>query len=104
MKVDPHAFDSFRAYADHCADTRAKYYEHLVNRPEDFDKPTVYFEGKVEYFYIGDAEVASVMAVNHPYWGHDRLRTSTVLTKFDNGGFETRNTIYLPVGIEEMGS
>jgi hypothetical protein len=41
-------------------------------------------------------EVAHVRTVNHPAWGSDKVRTSSVLYKFDDGSFETRNTIYKP--------
>ena len=104
FKVDPHAFDSFRDYANHVEETRNKYYNHLINRPENFDKPTVYYTGKAEFYELANTEVARVHAVDHPFWGNDILRTSAVLKKWDNGIFETRNTVYIPVGNEEMGS
>ena len=103
-KVDPYSFDSFREYVKHVDDTRDAYHKHLTERPEDFNKPTVYYTGKAEFYDVGTAEVARVHAIDHPFWGNDILRTSAVLKKWDNGIFETRNTMYIPVGNEEMGS
>ena len=74
------------------------YGEHLKSRPADYAKPVVYFTGEPVFdtsMFEGH-EVAHVRAVNHPYWGNDKLRTSTVLKKNEDGSFETRNTIYTP--------
>lgn len=63
------------------------------------NKPVVYFIGEPSY-WMWDAknEVASLETVmNHPRLGDcHNVRTSTVKQKFDDGSFETRNTIYKP--------
>jgi len=68
-------------------------------------KPVVNFLGKAEFFnyYKPDEEgtlkvdmVASVRATNHYVWGYDRVRTSVVQEIFDDGSFETMNTMYVP--------
>lgn len=70
-------------------------------------KPVVYFLGKPKFFMWNPTnEVAMVsFVINHPVLGrcHD-VRTSTVLAKFPDGSFETRNTIYKPLASEGMGS
>ena len=73
------------------------YRAHLDERPEGYEKPVVHFKGEAE-FHVHDSgsTVARVFAVDHPYWGAEVLRTSTVLKRFDDGSFETRNTIYKP--------
>ena len=78
--------------------TANAYSDHLKSRPDDYEKPIVYFTGKPtfsETLFPGH-KVAHVQALNHPYWGCDKLRTSSVLYEFDDGSFETRNTIYKP--------
>ena len=63
------------------------------------EKPVVHFVGNVVFdtsMFEGH-EVAHVLAVDHYVWGHDHVRTSTVLKKFDDGSFETRNTLYKPL-------
>lgn len=69
-------------------------------------KPTVNFIGEAVFdtkMFPGH-EVAHVRTVNHYVWGQDKVRTSSVLTKFPDGSFETMNTLYVPVAKEEMGS
>ena len=62
-------------------------------------KPVVYFTG-VPHFWMWDSknEVAGLdRVINHPNLGTiDDVRTSTVLNKFGDGSFETRNTLYKP--------
>jgi hypothetical protein len=63
------------------------------------EKPVVYFVGEPYYWMWNETnEVASLQAVlEHPRLGNcPDVRTSTVLQKFDDGSFETRNTIYKP--------
>jgi hypothetical protein len=76
---------------------RKSYHEHLLERPEDFTKPVVHFNGEPEFFEIGQNEVARVHALDHPFWGKDILRTSSIVKKFEDGSFETRNTMYVKV-------
>lgn len=68
------------------------------------EKPMVHFIGKPNY-WMWDAknEVAGLEVVlDHPYLGScPNVRTSTVLKKFPDGSFETRNTMYVPA-TEEM--
>lgn len=85
--------------------TALQYSKHLDERPANYTKPTVFFTGTPLFdtdMYPGH-EVAHVRTVNHPAWGSDKVRTSSVLTKFDDGSFETRNTLYKPY-VEMMGS
>lgn len=68
------------------------------------EKPVVHFIGEPQY-WMWDAknEVASISFVlDHPHLGScPNVRTSTVLKKFPDGSFETRNTMYVPA-TEEM--
>ena len=85
--------------------TALNYSKELKERPADFEKPIVFFTGTPLFdtdMYPGH-EVAHVRTVNHPAWGSDKVRTSSVLTKFDDGSFETMNTMYKPY-VEMMGS
>lgn len=62
------------------------------------DKPVVYYTGSPRFdtnMFPGN-EVAHVNTVNHYVWGSDKVRTSRVLNKFDDGSFETLNTLYKP--------
>lgn len=62
------------------------------------DKPVVYYTGNATFdtnMFPGH-EVAHVIAVNHYVLGSDQVRTSSVLNKFDDGSFETMNTLYKP--------
>ena len=68
------------------------------------EKPVVHFIGEPHY-WMWDAknEVAGLLFVlDHPWLGAcPDVRTSTVLKKFPDGSFETRNTMYIPA-TEEM--
>jgi hypothetical protein len=65
-------------------------------------KPVVHFRNKatfipVHIFDTGeDSEVALVYAIDHPRLGKTDVRTSRIVQKFDDGSFETLNTIYKP--------
>lgn len=62
------------------------------------EKPTVHFTGEPRFdtkMFPGH-EVAHVEAADHYVWGNEIVRTSSVLKKFDDGSFETRNTLYKP--------
>ena len=62
------------------------------------DKPVVYFTGTPlfdDVMFKGHT-VAHVRTVNHYVWGCDKVRTSVVLNKFEDGSFETMNTLYKP--------
>lgn len=62
-------------------------------------KPTVYFIGNPRWdtkMFPGH-EVAHVFTIDHYVWGRDRVRTSSVLNKFEDGSFETLNTMYKPL-------
>lgn len=68
------------------------------------EKPTVYYLGEPEYWmWDSKNEVAGLEVVlDHPRLGScPNVRTSTVLKKFSDGSFETRNTMYVPA-TEEM--
>lgn len=61
------------------------------------NKPVVYFGGEpVFWSWTEDVEVARLEIVyNHPRLGECRdVRTSMIKQKFENGDFETVNTIY----------
>jgi hypothetical protein len=65
---------------------------------ENKEKPVVYFSGEPVFdteSYPGH-EVARVYALHHYVLGTCDVRTSSVLKKFDDGSFETRNTLYKP--------
>lgn len=72
---------------------------------DKIEKPVVYFTGE-PYYQMWDTknEVAIVeLVLNHPRLGDCRdVRTSTVKYKFDDGSFETRNTIYKPATKEML--
>ena len=62
-------------------------------------KPKVHFIGEARFdtkSFPGH-EVAHVKTTNHYVWGKNDVRTSSVLKKFDDGSFETLNTIYEPL-------
>lgn len=63
-------------------------------------KPVVHFSDDADfapYEYEGVTyEVAYVYALDHPKCGCGPVRTSTVVEKFDDGSFETLNTLYKP--------
>lgn len=64
------------------------------------EKPTVHFAGEPFFetwdLESGPIEVAHVYGLNHPRLGRQHIRTSRVLQKFDDGSFETLNTLYKP--------
>lgn len=65
-------------------------------------KPTVQFLGTVEFFdyevpETGDiVQFARVHGLDHPKLGNCVIRTSRIVQKFEDGSFETLNTIYKP--------
>jgi len=73
-------------------------------------KPIVTFVGKAKFFESTITDVqkelynydsneiiqAVVYGLDHPILGRDKITTSIVLYKFDDGSFETLNTIYKP--------
>ena len=62
-------------------------------------KPRVQFVGEPIFdttMYPG-YEVAHVRTLNHYVWGRDMVRTNEVVKKFEDGSFETLNTIYRPI-------
>ena len=62
-------------------------------------KPVVFFRGKAQFIdWAGkkDVQVARVDALNHPKLGACIVRTSQVMEIFDDGSFETMNTMYIP--------
>jgi hypothetical protein len=68
------------------------------------EKPVVHYLGQPQYWmWDSKNEVAGLLFVfDHPYLGAcPDVRTSTVLKKFPDGSFETRNTMYVPA-TEEM--
>lgn len=68
------------------------------------EKPVVHFIGEPDYWmWDTKNEVAGLYVVlDHPRLGVcPNVRTSTVLKKFPDGSFETRNTMYVPA-TEEM--
>jgi hypothetical protein len=64
-------------------------------------KPVVHFIGDAKFYEVdagdGSVEYACVYGIDHPILGQDSIRTSTVLQKFSDGSFETRNTMYVPL-------
>ena len=73
-------------------------------------KPIVTFVGEAKFFestitdvqkelynyYSNEIIQAVVYGLDHPILGRDKITTSIVLYKFDDGSFETLNTIYKP--------
>jgi hypothetical protein len=76
-------------------------------------KPVVYFEGvpvfqAVDVSLYGDeyaaymdkdgcAKRAVVFGIDHPKIGTGVIRTSVVINIFNDGSFETMNTVYVPL-------
>lgn len=58
-------------------------------------KPTVHYIGNAVFTDFGGFEQASVLAVNHPDLGFEHVKTSAILEKFEDGSFETRNSVYV---------
>lgn len=73
-------------------------WEKTFGKKAEREKPVVRFTGTVVFDSetYPDCEVARVTTVDHYVWGSDKVRTSKVLKKFDDGSFETMNTIYKP--------
>ncbi len=61
-------------------------------------KPRVQFVGEPTFdtTMFPGYEVAHVRTLNHYVWGRDMVRTSEVVKKFEDGSFETLNTLYVP--------
>ena len=73
-------------------------------------KPIVTFVGEAKFFDrtltdeqkelcncdSNEVTQAVVYGLDHPILGRDKITTSIVLYKFDDGSFETLNTIYKP--------
>jgi hypothetical protein len=63
-------------------------------------KPVVFFIGQakfIDWAYKKDVQVAMVYALNHPKLGEGQVRTSQVMEIYDDGSFETMNTMYIPM-------
>lgn len=66
---------------------------------KEFAKPVYHFNGEVVFVADhGNTEHALVNVPTHPC-GYSYVHTSTVLQKFSDGSFETRNSIYKPEGL-----
>lgn len=67
------------------------------------EKPVVHFSGAPYFENWGTKEVpitvAHVYALDHPRLGRQHVRTSQVLHKFEDGSFETMNTLYKPEAV-----
>ena len=76
-------------------------------------KPVVHFLGEPIFYRVelapvhervygnyadddGCVEYARVHGLDHPILRTDNIRTSIVLKKYDDGSFETMNTLYRP--------
>lgn len=60
-------------------------------------KPVVDFVAEsVKWRGHGDCESARVFAINHPRLGTCTVYTSPIVRRFDDGSFETKNTVYRP--------
>lgn len=61
-------------------------------------KPTVQFIGEAEFLTARNDheewEYARVYTLDHPKLGSQWIRTSAIVQKFEDGSFETRNTVY----------
>ena len=62
-------------------------------------KPVYYFIGKARFTYWSDTDrqVAHLELEDVHPCGDNYVRTSAVLYKFDDGSFETMNSIYVPI-------
>lgn len=58
-------------------------------------KPIVHFVGEPVFHEFGGFDQAQVEAIDHPSLGKCIVTTSAILEKFDDGSFETRNSIYV---------
>lgn len=62
------------------------------------DKPKVGFIGVAQFQDTAHGKpIAWVLGVDHPHLGAGYIRTSLILNIFDDGSFETLNTLYVPV-------
>lgn len=66
---------------------------------ENTNKPIVHYTNEAEFILYVDSmnverELAYVRTIDHPYLGARDVRTSYVINKYDDGSFETCNTIY----------
>jgi hypothetical protein len=62
------------------------------------DKPVVEYAGVANFYksiWTG-TEHAQVYAIDHPYLGTQKIITSVVIKKNEDGSFETLNTVYIP--------
>ena len=66
---------------------------------KEYVKPVVHFIKGTESFYeVGlDMKVARIRALDHPIYGAEIVRTSVIIKEYDDGSFETLNTIYKPL-------
>ena len=78
--------------------TALAYSKILKDRQENYQKPVVFFIGTplFDTTMFDGHEVAHVRTINHPAWGSDKVRTSSIVKKNDDGSFETMNTLYKP--------
>lgn len=64
------------------------------------DKPIVHFRGDPTFHYAEwegiEWQYARVWALDHPTLGEGDIRTSQIVHRFEDGSFETRNTVYKP--------
>lgn len=60
-------------------------------------KPVVHYINDAVFGFEGGYEVAEVFALDHPKLGCQRVYTSVVIKKEEDGTFETLNTSYKPV-------
>jgi len=60
-------------------------------------KPVVHYINYAVFGFEGEHEVAEVFALDHPRFGRQRVYTSVIIRKEEDGTFETLNTIYKPV-------
>lgn len=73
-------------------------------------KPVVHFVGEANFFTSAYPDpqtgqqwtYARVYGLDHPYLGRDIISTSEVLKVNDDGSFETRNTLYVPLTSDEF--
>ena len=64
-----------------------------------FTRDTVYGEPNIQW-----GERGYVRALNHPRLGNCDVHTTVILEIFEDGSFETLNTIYKPVERETDGN
>ncbi len=59
-------------------------------------KPIVYYSGHPCFVSVNDRVVARVYGLDHPVLGEGDIRTSSIQYFFEDGSFETKNTVYVP--------